>query len=30
MGVKEIDGLHQGELRRQLVHAGIVGSIKPD
>ena len=22
--------LHQGELRRQLVHAGIVGGIKPD
>jgi hypothetical protein len=27
---KEVDRLHQGELRRQLVHAGIVGSVKPD
>jgi hypothetical protein len=26
---KEIHGLHQGKLRRQLVHAGIVGSVKP-
>ncbi len=29
-GREEIDGLHQGALRRQLVHAGIVGGIKPD
>ena len=27
---EEIHRLHQGELRRQLVHAGIVGSVKPD
>ena len=29
-GREEIHGLHQGKLRRQLVHAGIVGSVKPD
>ena len=28
-GREEIDGLHQSELRRQLVHAGIVGGVKP-
>ena len=28
-GGEKIDGLHQGELRRQLVHAGIVGRVKP-
>src|ERR1019366_4704804 len=28
-GREEIHCLHQGELRRQLVHAGIVGSVKP-
>ena len=27
---EEIHGLHQGTLRRQLVHAGIVGGVKPD
>ena len=29
IGREEIHRLHQGELRRQLVHAGIVGSVKP-
>ena len=29
-GREEIDGLDQGTLRRQLVHAGIVGGVKPD
>ena len=26
---EEIHGLHQGKLRRQLVHSGIVGGVKP-
>jgi hypothetical protein len=29
-GCEEIHGLHEGELRRQLVDAGIVGGLKPD
>jgi hypothetical protein len=29
-GREEVHGLHQGKLRRQLVHAGIVGGVKPD
>jgi len=29
-GGEEIHRLHQGTLRRQLVHAGIVGGVKPD
>ena len=29
-GREEIHGMHEGELRRQFVDAGIVGGIKPD